>query len=184
MRAFLLQVVRFVTNSIVAHIPSYTLRHLWYRRALGMQLGAGASVLMGVYVYVRGRPRAGRTDISIGANSVVNRGCCLDGRGGLRIGRNVSISPGVWIFTAAHDPNDPDFRYVEAPTSIGDYVWLGSRSLVLPGVTIGTGAVVAAGAVVSNDVTEYAIVGGVPARPIGERKRGLTYQLSYRPTFE
>jgi maltose O-acetyltransferase len=184
MRAFLLQLARFMTNNVVAQVPSYTLRHLWYRRALGMQLGPGASVLMGVHVYVRGRARAGDPDIAIGANSVVNRGCSLDGRGGLLIGRNVSISPGVWILTAAHDPNDPDFRYVEAPTSIGDYVWLGSRSLVLPGVSIGTGAVVAAGAVVSSDVPEYAIVGGVPARAIGERKRGLTYQLNYRPALE
>lgn len=122
MRSFFLQLAHFATNSIVAHLPSHALRHLWSRRVLGMELGAGASVLMGVYVYVRGRPRPGKPEISIGAPSVVNRGCSLDGRGGLRIGRNVSISPGVSIFTAAHDPSDPDLRYVEAPISIGDYV--------------------------------------------------------------
>lgn len=184
MRSFGLQVVRFVTNCVVTHIPSYSVRHLWYRRIVGMRIGARAAILMGVYVYVRGRPHGGRPDIDIGARSIVNRGCTLDGRGGLKIGEDVSISPGVWIFTAAHDPNDPDFRYVEAATSIGDRVWIGSRALVLPGVSIGTGAVVAAGAVVSTDVPEYAVVGGVPARVIGERARHLRYQLDYRPLFE
>lgn len=184
MRGFLLQLARFLTNAVVARIPSYTLRHLWYRRVLGMDVGDGASILMGVHVYVRGRSRRDRPDIAIGAHSVVNRDCSLDGRGGLRIGANVSISPGVWILTAAHDPNDPGFRYVESPTFIGDYVWLGSRCLVLPGVTIGTGAVVAAGAVVSRDVQPFAVVGGVPARTIGERSRDLSYQLDYRPLLE
>lgn len=180
----MLGLVRFLTNSVVAHLPSYTVRHWWYRRVLGMNLAKSASVLMGAYIYVRGRGSPDRPDISIGEHSVINQGCSLDGRGGLRIGRNVSVSPGVWILTAGHDPDDPGFRYVVAPTVIGDYAWLGSRALILPGVSIGTGAVVAAGAVVSRDVPDYAVVGGVPAREIGQRRRDLSYQLVYRPVLE
>jgi maltose O-acetyltransferase len=180
----MLGLVRFVTNSVVAHVPSYTVRHWWYRRVLGMHVAKSASVLMGVYIHVRGRGHPGHPDISIGEHSVINQGCSLDGRGGLRIGQNVSVSPGVWILTAGHDPDAPDFRYVVAPTVIGDYVWLGARALILPGVSIGTGAVVAAGAVVSRDVPDYAVVGGVPAREIGQRRRDLSYQLVYRPVLE
>jgi maltose O-acetyltransferase len=180
----MLGLVRFVTNSVVAHIPSYTVRHWWYRRVLGMHVAKSASVLMGVYIYIRGRAHSGQPEISIGEHSVINQGCSLDGRGGLRIGQNVSVSPGVWILTAGHDPDDPNFQFVVAPTVIGDYVWLGSRALILPGVSVGTGAVVAAGAVVSRDVPDYAVVGGVPARQIGQRRRDLTYQLVYRPVLE
>ena len=178
-----LPALRFTTNVIVSRIPSYTVRHWWYRRVLGMHIGAGSSLLMGQSIYFHGQKR-GRPNISIGDHTVINGGCVLDGRGGLTIGNNVSISPGVWIITAAHDPQDPDFRYVEASSRIGDRVWLGSRCLVLPGVRIGTGSVVAAGAVVSRDVPEYTIVGGVPAHPIGERRRDLAYVLDYRPLFE
>lgn len=184
-KGFLLQVVRYLTNDVVARVPSYRLRHAWYRRALGMAIGAGSAVGLGQYIHTAGRPRPDRPGIRIGARSVINRGCCLDGRGGLTIGDDVSISPGVWLLTDQHDMNDPDFPEVLAPVVVGDYAWLGSRAMVLPGVTIGEGAVVAAGAVVTRDVAPYTVVGGVPARPIGERKRGLRYRLDrYRPRFE
>jgi maltose O-acetyltransferase len=64
---------------------------------------------------------------------------------------------------------------------IGDHAWIGYRALVLPGVTIGEGGVVAAGAVVTKDVPPYAIVAGNPARVVGQRTRDLTYELDYRP---
>jgi len=108
----------------------------------------------------------------------------LDGRGGLTIGDNVSVSAGVWLLTDGHAMNDPLFPEVLAPVCIGDYAWLGSRALVLPGVRIGDGAVVAAGAVVTKDVEPYAVVAGVPARAIGTRSSDLRYQLDYQPAFE
>ena len=80
--------------------------------------------------------------------------------------------------------NDPFFRDCPAPIEIDDYAWIGSRATVLPGVKIGKGAVVAAGAVVTKDVTPYLVVGGVPARPLGTRSTDLRYEIRFRPAFE
>jgi len=99
---------------------------------------------------------------------------------GLYIGSNVSISEGTAIFTLEHDPNSPTFDNRGAPVRIADYVFLGARAIVLPGVTIGEGAVVGAGAVVTRDVAPFTIVAGVPAKPIGQRSRDLAYSLDYR----
>jgi len=89
------------------------------------------------------------------------------------------------ILTADHSLDMPSFDYREAPVHIDDYVWIGSRAMVLPGVTIGRGAVVAAGAVVTRDVPSLSIVGGVPARQIGVRDAGaLNYTLLFKPALQ
>ncbi len=183
-KVVLLGLIRYLTNVAIAQCPSHIVRHWWYRHVLKVRIGRGSSVLMGQYFYIRSRSDRGKPYITIGEHTVINRQCCLDGRGGLRIGCNVSISPGVWLLTDAHDMQDPQFPEVLAPVVIDDYVWLGSRAMVLPGVSIGRGAVVAAGAVVTKNVAPYTIVAGVPARPIGTRSRDLQYQLSYRPVLE
>jgi acetyltransferase-like isoleucine patch superfamily enzyme len=66
---------------------------------------------------------------------------------------------------------------------IGNRVWIGYGAIILPGLTIGEGAVVGAGAVVTKDVEPFAIVGGNPARKIGERARELNYRLDFNPRF-
>ena len=180
----LFQLVRYLTNEVIGALPSAGLRLRWYRAALGVEIGRGSLVMMHVILSVAGRPRPGRPGISIGRNTVVNPRCWLDGRGGLRIGDNVSISPEVCLITGAHDVDDPDFGLVYASIEIGDRVWLGARAMVMPGVRIGEGAVVGAGAVVTRDVAAYTIVGGVPAKQIGTRQRGLRYELAYSPAFE
>jgi acetyltransferase-like isoleucine patch superfamily enzyme len=76
-----------------------------------------------------------------------------------------------------HDPQSSNFGSVSEPVVIEDYAWLSCRSVVLPGVTVGKGAVVAAGAVVTKPVEPYTIVGGVPAKPIGKRTANLEYTL-------
>jgi maltose O-acetyltransferase len=184
-----LALVRYLTNRVVARIPVYAVRHAWYRRVLGMRIGEGSALLMDLYLYVRGRARhpesTGRRGITIGRGTVVNQQCCLDGRGGLAIGDHVDIAPGVWILTDSHDMNDPLFRETLAPVSIGNHAWIGSRALILPGVKVGEGAVVAAGAVVTRDVEPYSVVAGVPARPIGTRNRSTEPRLrAYKPLLE
>jgi maltose O-acetyltransferase len=179
-----LQVARYLTNAVIAHIPSHTIRRAWYSRVVGVSIGRNSSLLMGLELQFRGRRSDARPGIVIGDHTVVNAGCHLDGRGGLVIGDNVSISAGCWIITDEHDVNDPRFAEVLAPVTIGDYVFIGSKAMILPGTSIGRGAVVGAGAVVTKDVRPFEIVGGVPARAIGERREEFLYQLDHRPVLE
>ena len=121
--------------------------------------------------------------ITIGEHTIVNPFVILDGRSGLEIGNNVSISERSVILSLEHDPQSPDFRNRGGKTLIEDYVWIGVNAVVLPGTTIGKGAVVAAGAVAHQNVDAYDIVGGIPAKRIGTRSRNLTYTLDYRKFF-
>jgi maltose O-acetyltransferase len=104
--------------------------------------------------------------------------------GGITIGKNVSISQEVIILTADHDLNSPGFTGRNKGVVIEDYVWIGTRATILPGVKIGYGAVVAAGAVVTNNVEAFSVVGGVPAKPISQRADVLNYSTSYRRIFQ
>ena len=154
-------------------IPSHRLRVALYRHLWRVHIGASTSVHRNCRFY---RP----SGVQLGSHTVVNRDVLLDGRMGLVIGDNVSVSEGVAILTLEHDPNSPDFANRGAPVSIADRAFIGARAIILPGVTVGEGAVVAAGAVVTRDVPPYSIVGGVPAKPIGEHNRELSYTLDYR----
>ena len=101
------------------------------------------------------------------------------------IGETVSISSGVWLVTGTHDMNDPLFPDKYLPIVIGNYAWIGARATVLAGVTIGEGAVIMAGAVVTRDVPPYAVVGGVPARIVSQRmQQNFSYELNFYHLFE
>lgn len=119
----------------------------------------------------------GLEGITIGEYSTISDRVILDGRRILTIGNSVNVGPGVVVWTLQHDPDDRDFRTRGGKVVIDDYAWLGSNCIVLPGVRVGRGAVVAAGAVVTHDVADYAIVGGVPAHFIRERSHDLQYRL-------
>jgi maltose O-acetyltransferase len=180
-----LAMVRYLTNQVIARVPIYAARYAWYRHVLGMRIGEGSTLMMDLYLYIRGRAGSGRHGITIGRRSIINQQCCLDGRGGLTIGDNVNISAGVWILTDSHDMHDPSFPEILAPVIIKDHAWIGSRALILPGVTLGEGAVVAAGAVVTSSVEPYTVVAGMPARPIGTRSRKLKPRFGvYKPPLE
>jgi len=94
------------------------------------------------------------------------------------IGKYVCINDGVIILSASHDVSDPLWRHKKAPISIGDYAWIATNAIILPGVTIGRGAVVGAGAVVSKNVNDYTIVIGNPAKEIDKKR---TEDLKYNP---
>lgn len=184
-RLFGIRALSYVTNYIVSHIPSFTLRHLWYRRVLGVRLGKGSAIFLDCFIWNSGPSHMRRSGLRIGAHTRINRNCCLDARGSLMIGDNVSISPEVTVLTLQHFYNDPQFADDARPVTIENHVWIGSRAIIMPGVTIGRGAVIAAGAVVTKSVPSLAIVGGVPARPIGQREIDPHYVLNAPlPWFE
>jgi maltose O-acetyltransferase len=123
-------------------------------------------------------------NISIGKDTIIGENAVLDGRDKLTIGDHTDIASEVMIYNAEHDINDPDFKAVSAPVEIGNYVFIGPRAIILPGVKIGNGAVVGAGAVVTRDIKENEIVGGVPAKVIGERKhKNHSYKLGRAAWF-
>lgn len=176
MKGALLSFLLFFHNSFVTRFPSHTVRKLFLRLIMNIQIGQESSIHMGLRLYTY-------RNISIGNHCVIDRDCVLDGRGGISIGHNVNISPEVLILTAYHDPDDGDFVGVEKPVVIEDYAWIATRAMILPGVKVGSGAVVAAGSVVTKDVPSRTIVGGNPARPIRERKGEQRYQLHYERLF-
>src|SRR5256885_10182731 len=145
MKQVLGAVVKYLTNYLIKHLPSYTLRHAWYRHVLGWYIGPKAAILMGQHVQMAGVRTSGKK-VFIGKRTVINQGCLLYTTGGLVIGENVSISAGVWLVTGTHDMNDPLFPDRYMPIAIGNYAWIGTRATVLAGVTIGEGAVIMAGA--------------------------------------
>jgi len=164
----------YLAIRLLGRVPSQGLRQSVLCRVFGARIGSGTVLYGGFEIR---SPRR----LEIGEQSVIGHRAVLDARGGLTIGRRVNLSSEVMIWTAQHDYRDPHFAAVFKPVRIGDYAWLGPRCIVLPGVTVGEGAVVAAGAVVTKDVAPYTVVGGVPARPIAERPRGIEYNPSEHP---
>jgi acetyltransferase-like isoleucine patch superfamily enzyme len=163
-------------NHLFMNWTPYAVRHWFLRRFCNLRLGADSSICMGCFIT--------GDRIRIGANTVINRYTYLDGRVSLTIGNNVNVSHYTLIQTLTHDPQNRDFVCLEQPVVIHDHVWIGARAIICPGVTIGEGAVIAAGAVVTQDVAPYTIVGGNPARFIKERTRDLAYRSRYFPLFD
>ena len=112
--------------------------------------------------------------ITIGRNVGINCNCYINGFGGLEMGDYVLLGASITITTGAHpvkNRNEPVFfqRSIPKKTIIEDDVWIGSNSVILPGITLRKGTVIGANSVVTKDTDEYGIYGGVPAKKIGER---------------
>jgi len=175
---------KFLTNHLISHVPFYAIRHAWYCRVLRWHLGPNVAIFMGQHIQMSSLRQDGKK-VFIGKNTIINWDCMFYTTGGILIGENVSISAGAWLVTGTHDLADPQFPDMYKPIVIGDYAWIGMRATILGGVTIGEGAVVMAGAVVTKDVPPCAIVGGVPAKVIRYRDpETLKYSLNYHPLFE
>jgi len=162
---------------IVGYIPFHGIRKAIYLLA-GIKLKKGATFHMGARFY---QP----SNISIGEGTIIGDHVFIDGRDVVKIGKYVDMASQVMIYNSEHDLSDPAFGATEEPVSIGDYCFIGPRVIIMPGVTIGNGAVVAGGAVVTKDVPEGAIVGGVPAKIIGDRPlSNFKYKLGRPRLFQ
>jgi len=150
---------------------------MFYKGALS-GMGKNNSFLLGVEFR---NPR----NIIIGDNNVFNTRVMLDGRNGkLFIGDNVDIAREVQIWTLEHNVHDDTHADSGGDVVIDDFVWIGTRAIIMPGVHIGKGAVVAAGAIVTHDVEAMSIVSGIPARKTGTRDSKLLYKKFHRPWFQ
>ncbi len=112
--------------------------------------------------------------LDIGRCSFLGKGVEIDCRENISIGEHVLLAPGCFITDHNHDTaagrRIDQQKCVSAPVAIEDDVWVGANAVILPGVNIGQGAVVGAGAVVNSDVDSFTVVGGVPARMIAKRE--------------
>lgn len=126
-------------------------------------------------------------NITIGEGTIIGHEAKLDGRNGICIGKNVNLSTGVWIWTEQHDHEDELFRCLNkgGAVIIDDRAWLSCRSIVLPRVHIGEGAVLAAGAIATKNLDSFGIYAGCPAKKISERNKKLKYVFNgnYRPFY-
>ncbi len=167
-----LMVLRWVGN-----VPSHLFRNMFYQLS-GIKIGKGSTFHMWANFF---EPN----NIEVGKDTIIGDHAFFDGRDKLKIGNHVDIASSVMIYNSEHDLSKEDFSAIVAPVEVGDYVFIGPRAIILPGVKIGKGAVVAAGAVVAKDVPEFAIVGGVPAKTIGERKnKNPNYRLGRARLFQ
>lgn len=166
-----------LTTRIILWLPIQSIRKAYLKIVLG---SLGKETFIARNVDIR-RPR----NIYIGNNVVINKRAILDGRGGkLVIGNNVDIAQEVNIWTLQHDYNDDFHKTKGGDVTIKDYVWIAARATILPGITIGRGAVIATMSVVTKDIPEMMVVGGIPAKPISARHSKLKYKLKYKPLFQ
>lgn len=158
-------------------IPSHHIRNFIYRRIFLVQMEQKAIIYWGAEIRCHGK-------LKIGKGSIIGDKALLDARNGITIGKNVNFSSNISIYTEQHDHRDPMFRCNSSDAfsvNIGDRAWIGPNAIILHGVHIGEGAVVAAGSVVTKDVPPFTIVAGVPARKIGLRNKNLCYNFDGKP---
>ena len=160
-------------NGFVNKIPIWNIRATLYKM-MGMKIGKGSRILLGTRIM-------NPANIVIGERTIVNEDCLLDGRGGLKIGNDVSISIQSMILTGTHDAHSGDFKYYTSKVVIEDNSWLCARSLILPGAHINKAAIIASGCVFRGIAETNGVYGGVPGKKIGERKGIFQYNLDWAP---
>lgn len=167
----------FLLHMVSLHIPFWSIRKFVFLLA-GVELGRNAMIHTGCKFF---EPK----NVSIGEDSKIGDSAFLDGRDSLKIGSHVDIASEVMIYNSEHNLESEFFEAKNEPVEIGDYVFIGPRAIIMPGIIVGKGAVIAGGAVVTKDVPNFAIVGGVPAKIIGERKnKNLNYILGKDRLFQ
>lgn len=160
---------------MIQYLPSHHIRKFYLKYQFRMDIHKGAMIYHG------GEFR-NPWNITIGQGTSVGDHVKIDGRNKVVIGNNVNIGSGVWIWTEQHDYNDPDFACNDkgGMVKIEDRVWVSCRVTILPNVTVGEGAVLGAGAVVTKNCDNYVLYVGCPAKKIGVRNSNLKYELAGR----
>ena len=179
MKNFTIDFVQFFLNYIVAYIPFWNVRKLFYKLS-GMKIGNNSRITMKCYFISPWK-------INIGNGVYINEFCVIDGRGGIEIGDNSSISMGTKIFSGTHDSKSDDFAFLERKVIIKNNVWTGVNAIVLPGSYLPHGMILAAGSVAipcNNSYEECCVYSGVPAKRIANRNTKAEYILGeWRPWF-
>lgn len=167
--------VDYLLNTFVNKIPFPQVRMALYRQA-GLKVDITSNIMM--YGFVLDAHK-----ITIGPNCIIGPFTTLDGRGTLTIGRNVNVAGQVLTIGGHHLVDSPTAEGLVGKIVIEDNAWVGMRATILPGMTIGEGAYVAAAALVNRDVAPYTLVGGVPAKKIRDRNRDIRYTLEHLPPW-
>ncbi len=153
---FSMNVMPLLTRLIMSHRLN---TFLW--RLLGCKVGKGSVIRMG-------------TQINAPFKVTIGNFCSIHGhlksRGGISIGNSVELVEEVFISTQSHNMDSDLFESIYAPVTISDFAWLGPRSMLLAGVSVGEGAVLAAGAIATNCLLPWSIYGGIPAKKIKSRQ--------------
>jgi acetyltransferase-like isoleucine patch superfamily enzyme len=171
---FFYAVNRF-TAKLTGYIPVHAIRLLLYKYLFRIDVPFD--------VIIDGRIKFNEpSGVHIGHHSIIGGHASLDGRRGIFVGSNVNIAGEVMILTLQHDITLPDFGTKGGAIHIDDWAYIGPRVIILPGVRIGVGGVVAAGAVVTKDVEPWTMVGGVPAKFI-KRRPVVQYTLNTKPNL-
>ena len=156
----------WVVLKVIGFLPPYTFSRLRMRllRLIGVHIGDDTIVCGRISI---AGSRHAQRDLFIGRECMINEGCRFDTGSPITIGDCVFFGHDITVLTTTHDigPHNKRCHGVRSePVSIGAGSWVGTRALILPGVHIGAGCVVAAGAVVTESVPDDTMVGGVPAR--------------------
>lgn len=158
----------------ISQIHSHHIRMFYYKNIFGANLAKNVVIYKGCEI-------RNPLKLIIEEGSIIGDDAILDAREGIHIGKNVNLSSHVHIWTLQHDYRDKDFlcnKEHYGHVTIADRVWLGPRTTILPMTNIGEGAVIAAGCVVTNDVLPFSVMGGIPARQIGERPKDISYNFN------
>lgn len=142
----------------------------------GVVIGNNVSIHRNTIIDCTGVIRELGEGLEIENNVGIAQNCFIQVRGRVKIGSNIMFAPNVSIFSENHNTTDTERLMIEQGTNrkgvvIGDDVWVGTRAVILDGVTVGKGSIIAAGSIVNRDVEPYSIVGGIPARVLKVRKQ-------------
>ena len=172
-RIFINSFIYYIYNNLLTFFPIFLIRKIYLKNLMKIKVGSNSFIHMGCIFY---------ENVNIGNNSVIGRQCHL--LGNIIIKNNVSITAQTYIFSSTHYNDSPTFEAYTSEVVIEDYAWIGARAMILPGVRIGTGAILGAASTATHDIDDYNICVGTPAKFIKMRSKDINYTLKYEPYFQ